>query len=104
MARKPRRPFVYRLDAAWAAKAMGLGLDAVRVAMAIAFRAGLAGNERDVRPTQRDYEFFGVARWQRCRGIQALEAAGLIRKLNSGSNELPKVEIVLPPECDTADE
>lgn len=103
-ANKPRRPFINRPDVAWTAKAIGLGVTPARVALAIAFRAGMTGNDRAVRPNQQDYEIFGVARWQRCRGIQALEAAGLIRKLNHGTHKLPEVEIVLPPETDTTDE
>ena len=98
-----RREFIKSVDVAWLAEAFNAGLVASRVAAAIAFRHGL-DNELVVRPKQHDYKRFGVTRAIRCRGIKTLETAGLIRKLNSGSNELPKVEIVLPPQCDTTDE
>ena len=77
----------------WVCKAARLSGRALAMALALLFKAGVSGTEKDVPLSPQLLERFGVSRRSNHRALAALERAGLV-KVKRQRGRCPRVTIV----------
>jgi DNA-binding transcriptional ArsR family regulator len=102
--KKTNRPFIKGpLCREWMVRALALRKPAVKVGLALYFKAGvlkddfIRGRRAESRPIRCDRSMkksFGVTPSQMSRGLQALQAAGLILIVKGGAGRCPVVVII----------